>query len=137
MPCALPTEVINDLPSGATAMPASSVGPDVNCSAGPLGNSVRQIWNPEPPTSLVRLDPFAVGDQAAEMQLPSGPMNASGSAVGREQPATLPVKGIHLDRDDRFSVWGNVGAVDHALRGARKINIMLFAARLLGGHEPM
>ena len=38
-----PTEVMSDLPSGASATPSCEVGPKVNCSGCPSGKRCRQI----------------------------------------------------------------------------------------------
>src|SRR6266699_6202230 len=74
VPCALPTEVISDLPSGAIAIPSSSVGPEVIRWATPFGYRTRQMWKPTLPASDVRQIHFPSGDQAADVQSPSGPI---------------------------------------------------------------
>src|SRR6516162_8769880 len=50
--CRTPADVTSECPSGATAMPSSSVGPNVICSGTPFGNRWRQMWNPSPASAL-------------------------------------------------------------------------------------
>src|ERR1700722_75651 len=65
-------EVIRELPSGAMAMPLSSLEPDVICSGCPSGKRCRHKCR-RPDTWTPKYIHFPSGDQAAEVQAPSGP----------------------------------------------------------------
>src|SRR5262249_40097511 len=76
-------EVIRDRPSGAIAMPSSSVGPDVNCSGGPSGKHCRHKCR-RPSTRTAKYIQVPSGDHAAAEHRPGGPACL---------PAELPFRG--------------------------------------------
>src|SRR5262245_11646353 len=85
--CLSPTAVINERPSGAMAMPSSSVGPEVICSGRPSEKRCRQMWN-APPALEFRYIHFPSGDHAAKVHPALGGPTCS--------PAVLPSIGTSL-----------------------------------------
>src|SRR6478736_10102818 len=82
-----------DVPSGSTAMPCSSVAPDVTCSGVPFGNRWRQMWKP-PPVLTERYIHLPSGDHAASVHCerlgPTGPPDedpSNGTSRHGRQPA--------------------------------------------------
>src|SRR5690349_14223922 len=76
--CRTPTAVTNERPSGAMAIPSSSVGPEVICSGCPSGKRCRQVWNAPLELELKYIH-LPSGDQAAKWHEPSsGPIGLAG-----------------------------------------------------------
>src|SRR6185369_11182296 len=68
-----PTEVIRDCPFGSTAIPRSSVTPEVIRSGRPSGNCCRQRWE-SPSTAAAKYIHPPSGDHAAAVHpAPAGP----------------------------------------------------------------
>src|SRR5437764_1465406 len=99
--CRTPTEVISERPSGATAKPSSSAGPNVSCSGLPSGNACRQRWL-APLTSAPKYIQFPSGDQPAEVQSPVGPTCLPGEPPPRgtirqgNQPGSISTTRAHF-----------------------------------------
>src|SRR5258708_33343558 len=68
----MPTEVIRERPSGATATPSSSVGPNVICSGSPEGQRCRHMWK-LPPAATLKYIQRPSGDHPPAVHLPGGP----------------------------------------------------------------
>src|ERR1700686_686802 len=79
---------MTERPSRLTAMPASSAGPEVICSASPLGNGWRHRWL-EPLAYALKYIQLPSGDQAADVHGPGGPTG---------DPADLPSRGSNGQR---------------------------------------
>src|SRR5438552_12249766 len=114
VPCALSTEVISDLPSGAIAIPSSSVGPEDT-----LGNPVWVSHSPDVETYAAgirrEINPLSIRRPSRRRAVTVGTNRSSGrAAIQRQQPAAQPFRRAHLDCDYRLSIWRNVGAVCHA-----------------------
>src|SRR5579862_7274550 len=92
---------MNDRPSGAIAIPSSSVGPDVTCSGLPSGNRWRQTWN-VPPSDELRYIHFPSIDHAADRQAArAGPTARPGEvpSIGtRRQGRNTPTESISTSK---------------------------------------
>src|SRR5580704_656434 len=78
-----PSDVIIERPSPSTAMPSSSVGPDVICSGWPLGKRWRHRWLCAS-VAAVKYIQEPSGDQPADRQAPSGPIGRGGDLASIE-----------------------------------------------------
>src|SRR5688500_16894363 len=98
-----PTDVMTDAPSGAAAVPCSSVaGPDVNASGVPFGKRARHRWGDSPSKTAKYLH-CPSGDQAADRHEPAGPIGrapASPSKGTRRHASPPPVLFISTTRID-------------------------------------
>src|SRR5215831_11224515 len=105
------TEVMNEWPSGATAMSASSVGPLVICCGVPFGKDCLQMCRPFPPASDVKYIHLPSGDQAAEIHaafcgptdLAAPPLNGT-SLQGPKSRVPISVAKTHCPSEDRYEL---------------------------------
>src|SRR5580698_5253349 len=79
--CCVKIEVISERPSGATATPSSSSGPDVICSGCPSGKRCRHKCC-RPSMVAPKYIQRPSGDQPADVQAPAGP-----TRLPRDPPA--------------------------------------------------
>src|SRR6476469_4882184 len=93
---------MTERPSGSTAIPSASTGPDVICSGFPFGNRWRHRWLC-PSTDAVKYIHRPSGDQPADRHGPGGPMGAAwkrpSSEISRQgdQPAVSFISTTRAD----------------------------------------
>src|SRR5262249_14885297 len=101
--CLAPTAVTNERPSGAMAIPSSSVGPEVICSGCPSGKRCRQVWK-TPPALELKYIHCPSSDHAANVHhAPGGPTGFAGelpSKGARRQGPKPPRSFISTTRTD-------------------------------------
>src|SRR3954463_16393962 len=97
-----PIEVIMEWPSGSTATPSASTGPDVICSGFPSEYRWRHKWL-WPSTNAVKYMHEPSGDQPADLHGPSGPMAFASkppSSEIRRQRVQRPISFISITSAD-------------------------------------
>src|SRR6185436_13842197 len=100
---------MKERPSGAMAIPSSSVGPDVICFGWPSGNRWLQVWE-YPPALELRYIHFPSGDHAAKLQpAPGGPTWRPGelpsmgtSRQGIHGPFSISTTSAHLPSGEMY-----------------------------------
>lgn len=100
---------MKERPSGAIAMPSSSVGPDVICSGSPFGNRCRQMWKRPPALELMYIH-FPSGDHAANVHpAPGGPTrrpcelpSMGTTRHGTHGAASISTTSAHLPSGDGY-----------------------------------
>ena len=133
--CWVPTEVMTE-PSGATAMPSSSVGPNVSCSGVP----VRKPLTPEVGLLVDRdaeIHPSSVRGPTGRRACARRPdLPPRRLAMQHDDAAGLPERPmIHLDNQRRPAIRRSVRIVRHGAFMGRKIHLAVLGAVLGRAHD--